>query len=98
MSRTITFIENHEAAMDLCQHPWRQGIHGFTAWSAFPPQAINFEALLTFQAGLDLDLACSSPFSPSLGLRCTATSSSRHWSSTSAKLAWVGLSSFVTVA
>ncbi|KAI5476937.1 glycosyltransferase family 90 protein [Pseudohyphozyma bogoriensis] len=27
-----SFIEDHQAAMDLCQHPERQTIHGFTAW------------------------------------------------------------------
>ncbi|KAL8292384.1 hypothetical protein RQP46_000996 [Phenoliferia psychrophenolica] len=32
MSRAITFIDKHVPSMDLCQHPERQGIHGFTAW------------------------------------------------------------------
>ncbi|KAM0752099.1 hypothetical protein T439DRAFT_200763 [Meredithblackwellia eburnea MCA 4105] len=26
------FIDDHVASMDLCTHPERQGIHGFTAW------------------------------------------------------------------
>lgn len=29
---TPSFIQDHPQAMDICQHPENQPIHGFTSW------------------------------------------------------------------